>query len=50
MVDLICVTATECSSFDRNEDTTYGYQVQVQIGPIVLEFWVTKRPKQEKAI
>lgn len=44
MTDLLAVNASKASSCDRDERTTYGYCIDVQIGPLVFAFWVTVRP------
>ena len=44
MVDLLAINASRASSCDRDERTTYGYVIEVQIGPLVFAFWVTSRP------
>lgn len=44
MVDLLSVNGSGASSCDRQERTTYGYCIDIQIGPFVFAFWVTSRP------
>lgn len=44
MAILLAIEATKASSIDRDDATTYGGVVTVQIGRVVLEFWATKKP------
>jgi hypothetical protein len=44
MKDILTITTSKASSCDRDEDTTYGACVDVQVGPFVFAFWVTSRP------
>lgn len=47
-MDILSLLISPASSIDREENTTYGHIVTLQIGPFVLEFWVTKRkPRPE---
>ena len=44
MTDWLCITTSRASSCDRNERTTHGFCVDLQLGPLIFAFWLTLRP------
>lgn len=44
MKDVFVVTTSKASSCDRDENTTEGFCVDIQIGPFVFGVWFTSRP------
>jgi len=48
MADVLSVQVSRASSIDRDEDTTRGFIVTLQLGPLVFEFWATSLPFWEK--
>ena len=45
MTDIVSLQVGKASSFDRDERTTDGFLVTLQVGPVVFEFWLTRRKK-----
>ena len=48
MTDIVSLQVGKASSIDRDEDTTRGFIVTLQLGPLVFEFWATSLPFWEK--
>lgn len=49
MTDLVSLQITKGYGIDRDEATTRGVIFILQVGPIVLELWCTKRPRTPSA-